>query len=132
MADRKPRPKRLTAPGVIGRKLYLGEWLLAGLCAARGIGVRDVRSANRDKNIAAVRREFCLLAKQVNIGSVLVARLVGRDHATVLYHQNESYRDRKNAWQSGTRSGWGRLRTEGGNFARMGAQDAAIPDGARF
>lgn len=91
----KPRPKRLTAPGVIGRKLYLGEWLLAGLCAVRGVGVVDVRSDSRNKNIGAVRREFCILAKGFNLGPILIGRLIHRGHATVLYHQSEVYRDRK-------------------------------------
>lgn len=70
--------------------------MLLDLCASRGVGIRDIQSDNRSAHIIAVRREFCILAKQQNIGCVLIGKLIHRGHATVLYNQSSEYRDRKN------------------------------------
>lgn len=59
------------------------------------VSVEALRGNDRDRRIVRARREFCLRAKANGIGCIIAAKVLWRDHATVLFHQKPELQRRR-------------------------------------
>jgi hypothetical protein len=70
--------------------------LLSGLCLDRGISIDEVRTQYERSPLAIeIRAEFSRMTAEHNIGSVIVARVLGVSPWTVQYWRNPVTRAKK-------------------------------------
>jgi chromosomal replication initiation ATPase DnaA len=60
--------------------------MVKGMCAKLGVAFDDVASATRTRAVVLARQKImCALKISTNLTLAEIGRLVGRDHASVLY-----------------------------------------------
>lgn len=80
----------------LARFRHEGRRMIEGLARKHRTPVRDIVGRYNDVALVAIRAEFIKWATGLGMGSVTIARMIGRDHSTVLYHRN-GWRQRKYA-----------------------------------
>ncbi len=85
--------------GKIFQRMQLARSILDAVSQHRNVDTKSIVSRARYEEVALARREFCELAYGAGIGSILIGKILGRDHTTILYHVNPAWRVRKDQWR---------------------------------
>jgi chromosomal replication initiation ATPase DnaA len=59
------------------------------------ISVETMRGNDREARVVRARRDFCLRTKAHGIGCITAAKVLWRNHSTVMYHQRPDMQNRR-------------------------------------
>lgn len=77
---------------LLGKRLRLGKALLRQISLERNIDIPSIVGRYNYDYLVEVRREYCVRARELGLGTPMIGKILERDHATVMYHLNPEMR----------------------------------------